>query len=94
MAIAGAFLHGCFGKLLTSDDWYRMTSSSIWVVRTITDIELCNISARAVALIFNRWSWYVRLAHSKARLEVIIRQPLELAAVGKIAKHCGKIEGK
>ena len=32
-------------------------------------------------LIYNGWSWYVRLAHPKARLETITGRPLLLSAV-------------
>jgi hypothetical protein len=40
-----------------------------WGGYTTQDLERCNLSARAVALIYNWWSWYVRLAHPKTRLE-------------------------
>ena len=36
--------------------------------------------ARAVALIYNWWSWYVRLAHPKSRLEAITSRPKLLSA--------------
>jgi hypothetical protein len=39
-----------------------------WGGYTTQDLERCNLSARAVALIYNGWSGYVRLAHPKARL--------------------------
>lgn len=42
-----------------------------WGGYTTQDMERCNLSARAVALVYNWWSWYVRLAHPKARLEAI-----------------------
>lgn len=34
-----------------------------WGGYTTHDLERCNLSARAVALIYNWWSWCVRLAH-------------------------------
>ena len=42
-----------------------------WGGYTTHDLERCNLSARAVALVYNWWSWYVRLAHPKTRLEAI-----------------------
>jgi hypothetical protein len=54
-----------------------------WGGYTTQDIERCDLSAKAVALIYNWWSWYVRLAHPKARLEAITSRPKLLAAVGR-----------
>ena len=42
-----------------------------WGGYSTHDIERCALSARAVALVYNGWSWYVRLAHTKTRLEPI-----------------------
>jgi len=61
-----------------------------WGGYSTQDIERCNLSARAVALIYNWWSWYVRLAHPKARLEAITSRPLLLAAVGRVTEHGGQ----
>ena len=46
-----------------------------WGGYTTQDLERCNLSARAVALIYNWWSWYVRLAHPPTRLEAITSRP-------------------
>lgn len=46
-----------------------------WGGYTTQDIECCNLSAQAVGLIYNWWSWYVRLAHPQARLEAITSRP-------------------
>ncbi|MCD6027763.1 MAG: transposase family protein [Solimicrobium sp.] len=54
------------------------------------DIERCNLTAQTVALVYNWWSWYCRLAHPKARLEAISSRPLLLAAVGKLTQHAGQ----
>jgi hypothetical protein len=54
------------------------------------DIERCNLSARAVALAYNWWSWYVRLAHPKARLEAVTSRPMLLAAIGRITESGGQ----
>ena len=61
-----------------------------WGGYSTQDIERCNLTARAVALVYNWWSWYVRLAHPKARLEAITSRPLLLAAVGKMTAHGGQ----
>ena len=47
-----------------------------WGGYTTQDIERCNLSAQAVALVYNWWSWYMRLAHPKGRLEAITSRPL------------------
>jgi hypothetical protein len=60
-----------------------------WGGYTTQDIERCDLSAKAVALIYNWWSWYVRLAHPKARLEAITSRPKLLAAVGRVTQHAG-----
>jgi hypothetical protein len=61
-----------------------------WGGFTTQDIKRCQLTARAVALIYNWWSWYARLAYPKARLEAITSRPLLLAAVGRTVKHAGQ----
>ncbi len=61
-----------------------------WGGYTTQDIERCNLSARAVALIYNWWSWYVRLAHPKTRLEAITSRPMLLAGVARLTEHAGQ----
>ena len=61
-----------------------------WGGYTTQDLERCNLSARAVALIYNWWSWYVRLAHPKARLEAITSRPLLLSGVARLTQHAGQ----
>jgi hypothetical protein len=58
-----------------------------WGGYTTHDIERCNLPARAVALIYNWWSWYVRLAHPKTRLEAITCRPLLLSGVARLTSH-------
>lgn len=43
-----------------------------------------------MALIYNWWSWYVRLAHPKARLEAITARPLLLAGIARQTSHAGQ----
>ncbi len=61
-----------------------------WGGYSTHDIERSALSARAVALIYNWWSWYVRLAHPKTRLEAITSRPKLLAAVGRLTSHAGQ----
>jgi hypothetical protein len=61
-----------------------------WGGYTTHDLERCNLSARAVALIYNWWSWYVRLAHPQARREAITSRPLLLSGVARLTQHAGQ----
>ena len=61
-----------------------------WGGYTTQDLERCNLSARAVALIYNWWSWYVRLAHPKTRLEAITSRPMLLSGIARLTQHAGQ----
>ena len=61
-----------------------------WGGYTTHDIGRCNLSARAVALIYNWWSWHVRLAHPKTRLEAITSRPMLLSGVARLTQHAGQ----
>ena len=61
-----------------------------WGGYSTHDIERCALSARAVALVYNGGSWYVRLAHPKTRLEAITSRPKRLSAVGRMTSHAGQ----
>ncbi len=61
-----------------------------WGGFTTQDIERCQSSARAVALIYNWWSWYCRAAKPGARMEAITGRALLLAGVGRAVKHGGQ----
>ena len=43
-----------------------------------------------MARVYNGWSWYVRLAHPKTRLEAITSRPKRLSAVGRMTSHAGQ----
>ena len=43
-----------------------------------------------MALIYNWWSWYVRLANPKNRMEAITSRPKLLSAVGRLTNHAGQ----
>jgi hypothetical protein len=61
-----------------------------WGGYTTQDLERCNLSARAVALIYNWWRWYVRLAHPQTRREAITSRPLLLAGIARLTTHAGQ----
>lgn len=61
-----------------------------WGGFTTQDIERCQTSARAVALIYNWWSWYCRAANPEARMEAITSRALLLASVGRATRHAGQ----
>ena len=61
-----------------------------WGGYSTQDIERSALSARAVALIYNWWSWYVRLANPKNRMEAITSRPKLLSAVGRLTSHAGQ----
>ena len=54
-----------------------------WGGFTTQDMHRSQITARAVALVYNWWSWYVRAANPHARREALTSRPLLLAAVGR-----------
>jgi hypothetical protein len=61
-----------------------------WGGFTTHDMSRSQITARAVALVYNWWSWYVRAANPNARREALTSRPLLLAAVGRATDHAGK----
>ena len=68
----------------------ELKNQSGWGGYATQDLERCNLCARAVALIYNWWSWYVRLAHPATRLEAITSRPLLLAGVARLTAHAGQ----
>ena len=61
-----------------------------WGGFTTQDLHRCQLSARAVALIYNWWSLFVRLANPKSRLEAITSRPWLMSAVGRKTEHSGQ----
>ena len=54
------------------------------------DIKRCRLMARMIALIYNWWNLFVRLAVSDKHLEAITSRPLLLQGVGKLTHHSGQ----
>ncbi len=61
-----------------------------WGGFTTHDMHRSQITARAVALVYNWWSWYVRAANPSARREALTSRPLLLAAVGRATSSGGQ----
>jgi len=61
-----------------------------WGGFTTHDLHRCQLAARAVALIYNWWSLFVRLANPPARREAITSRPWLMAAIGRRTEHAGQ----
>ncbi|OGA51601.1 MAG: transposase [Betaproteobacteria bacterium RIFCSPLOWO2_12_FULL_62_13] len=61
-----------------------------WGGFTTQDLKRCRLSAMTVALAYNWWSLFVRLAHPKARLEAITSRPFLLSGIGRLTSHAGQ----
>lgn len=61
-----------------------------WTGFTTHDLKRCQIMARCIALIYNWWSLFTRLAIPEKHAEAITSRPLLLNAVGKQTTHSGQ----
>ena len=61
-----------------------------WGGFTTHDLKRCRLTAMTVALAYNWWSLFVRLAHPQARLEAITSRPFLLSAIGRMTSHAGQ----
>lgn len=61
-----------------------------WGGFTTQDLKRCRLMARTVALVYNWWNIFVRLAEPEKHLEAITSRPLLLHAVGKQISHSGQ----
>jgi hypothetical protein len=61
-----------------------------WGGFTTHDLKRCQFTAMTVALAYNWWSLFVRLAHPQARLEAITSRPLLLSGIGRLTHHGGR----
>jgi hypothetical protein len=61
-----------------------------WGGFTTHDLHRCQLAARAVALIYNWWSLFVRLANPQARREAITSRPWLMSSVGRRTEHAGQ----
>lgn len=61
-----------------------------WGGFTTHDLHRCQLAARGVALAYNWWSVFVRLAHPDARREAITSRPWLMSSVGRRTEHAGQ----
>ena len=61
-----------------------------WGGFTTKDIHRCRLSACVVALIYNWWSLFVRLANPEARCEAITSRPWLMASIGCKTQNDGQ----
>jgi hypothetical protein len=61
-----------------------------WGGFTTHDLHRCQLAARGVALAYNWWSLFVRLAHPEARLEAITSRPWLMSSMGRRTEHAGQ----
>ena len=61
-----------------------------WGGFTTQDLARCRIMARMVALVYNWWTLFVRLAHPHKHFEAISSRPLLLHGVATQTRHAGQ----
>ena len=61
-----------------------------WGGFTTQDLKRCRLLARSVALIYNWWSLFVRLADPEHHREAITSRPLLLQAIARQTRHAGQ----
>jgi len=61
-----------------------------WSGFTTHDLKRCQIMARTIALVYNWWSLFTRMAIPEKHAEAITSRPLLLNAVGKQTTHGGQ----
>ena len=57
---------------------------------TTQDLKRCRLMARFVALVFNWWTLFARLADPDHHREAITTRPLLLTAIGRQTTHAGR----
>jgi len=76
-----ADMENCFDELKNQWGWGGYTTQ---------DIKRCRFISRMVALVYNWWSLFVRIANPTKHHEAITSRPLLLHAVAKQTKHSGQ----
>jgi hypothetical protein len=62
-----------------------------WGGFTTQDLTRCRLLAGTVALIYNGWSLFVRLADPEHHREAITSRPLLLSAIARRTQHAGQM---
>ena len=71
----------CFDELKNQWGWGGFTTK---------DLKRCRLTSRLVALVYNWWNLFVRLAQPKKHAEAITSRPLLLHGVARQTKHAGQ----
>jgi Transposase DDE domain group 1 len=90
-------------EILTLGQWYRDRASCEnafdelknqwgWGGFTTQDLTRCRLFAGIVALIYNWWSLFVRLADPDHHREAITTRPLLLSAIAQRSQHAGQVK--
>ena len=61
-----------------------------WGGYTTKDLKRCRLTSRLVALVYNWWNLFVRLAQPKKHAEAITSRPLLLHGVARQTRHAGQ----
>jgi hypothetical protein len=61
-----------------------------WGGYTTRDLHRCQLSCRAVAMVYNWWSLFVRMAHPEQRKEAITSRPWLMSSIGRKTEHAGQ----
>lgn len=72
------------------NDFDELKNQWGWGGFTTQDLKRCRLMARFVALVFNWWTLFVRLADPDCHREAITSRPLLLCAIGRCATHAGQ----
>jgi hypothetical protein len=75
-------IENCFDELKNQWGWCGYTTK---------DMKRCSFMSRMVALFYNWWSLFVRLANPDKHYEAISSRPLLLHGIAKLTKHAGQI---
>ncbi len=61
-----------------------------WCGYTTNDLKRCGFMAKMIALVYNWWTIFTRLANPNSHLEAVTSRPLLLHAVAKQTTHAGQ----
>jgi hypothetical protein len=62
-----------------------------WAGFTTSDLPRCQLMARFIALTYNWWNLFVRLAEPDRHLEAVTSRPLLLSAIAETTRHARQI---
>jgi hypothetical protein len=62
-----------------------------WGGFTTQDLKRCRLLAATVALVYNWWSLFVRLADAEHHREALTSRPLLLSAIARRTQHAGQV---